>query len=306
MVAFQTFAEAYLIPAQLVLAMIGMGATLRVTDFALVFRYPKGLLLGLGLQLMFVPGLAWVYITALGLTEGWSVGLLLVAAVPGGAMSNLLTHLGRGSVPLSIAVTTVTTFLCLGTVPLILGLLAQEHLPPDFVFPYARIVRDIVFFLLIPLMVGMVILRVWTRVARPISDWSIRGSVALIAVLVVSSLGSGRIRVAAHGWGAPLSILGFGIILAIATPHVCRLFGRYDDDTLALSVEIVVRNIGIALLLFHFFFPGQPQQTEVLYTALFFSGLAPFLGVPMVVSHRLGKGVASLRKPYPRPAKEAT
>ena len=111
--AFQVFAEAYLIPIQLLLAMVGMGATLRIEDFALVFRYPRGLALGLALQLLFVPALAAIYIAVLGLGEGWAVGLILVAAVPGGAMSNLLTHIGKGSVPLSIVVTTVTTFLCL-------------------------------------------------------------------------------------------------------------------------------------------------------------------------------------------------
>lgn len=299
--AFQVFAEAYLIPIQLLLAMVGMGATLRIEDFALVFRYPRGLALGLALQLLFVPALAAIYIAVLGLGEGWAVGLILVAAVPGGAMSNLLTHIGKGSVPLSIVVTTVTTFLCLVTVPLVLGLLAQQHLPPDFAFPYARIVRDIVGFLLVPLVVGMFVLRLAPRVAPGLSAWAIRGSVAIIAVLVISSLGSGRIEVAAHGWGPPLAIVGFGALLAVLTPQLCRLAGRYDDDNLALSVEVVVRNIGIALLLFHFFFPGQPQQTQVLYTCLFFSGLAPFLGIPLVVRHRLRRGIATMRAPHPRP-----
>ncbi len=303
MQSFQVFAEAYLIPVQLLLAMVGMGATLRVADFALVLQHPKGLALGLGLQLLVVPALAAAYIAVLGLSDGWAVGLILVAAVPGGAMSNLFTYLGKGSVPLSIAVTTTTTFLCMATVPVVLGLLAQEHLPPDFAFPYGRIVRDIVAFLLVPLLVGMAVLRFAPTRALAFSQWSIRASVAIIALLVVSSLGSGRIQVAAYGFGPPLTIIGFGVLLALVTPQVVRLAGRYDDDNLALSVEVVVRNTGIALLLFHFFFPDQPQQIHVLYTCLFFAGLSPFLAVPLVLRHRAGRSMVLLRRRHVRAAR---
>lgn len=301
MQAFQVFAETYLIPVQLLLAMVGMGATLRVADFALIVQQPKGLALGLALQLLFVPAAAAAYIAALSLTKGWAVGLILVAAVPGGAMSNLFTYLGKGSVPLSIAVTTVTTFLCMVTVPVVLGLLAASHLPPDFAFPYARIVRDIVAFLLVPLLVGMAVLRFAPRYAHSFSQWSIRGSVAIIAVLVISSLGSGRIQIDAYGFGPPLAIIGFGVLLSLATPQVCRLARRFDDDNLALSVEVVVRNTGIALLLFHFFFPDRPEQTQVLYTCLFFAGLSPFLAVPMMLRHRWGRSIVLLRPKRARP-----
>ncbi len=109
MQALQSFAETVLIPLQLLLAMLGMGATLALGDFALIFRRPKGLALGLFLQLVFVPLSAIALIEVFELGPGWAVGFMLIAACPGGTISNLLTYLGKGSVPLSIAVTTTST-----------------------------------------------------------------------------------------------------------------------------------------------------------------------------------------------------
>lgn len=301
MQALHHFAETYLIPVQLVLALFGMGATLNVRDFLLVLRHPKGLALGLALQLVLVPALATAWITLTGMGSGWAVGLLLVAAVPGGATSNIFTHLGRGSVPLSIAVTTATTIACLFTVPLLLRVLASQHLPDDFAFPALRIVRDITLFLLVPLIVGMVAFRYRPARARRLSVWAIRGSVTLIGCVAVTALGSGRIDVVAYGWVPPLAIVGFGLVLAVVTPHVSRIAGFFDDDTVALSIEVVVRNIGISLLLIHFFFPGDDRQGHVLYTSLFYSGISGLLMLPTMLRHRFGRSPVLLRKARPRP-----
>lgn len=297
----QQFAEQVLVPVQLLLAMLGMGATLRPQDFGVILKDPRGLALGLALQWLFVPLVAVGVITAFDLGPGWALGLLLVAVVPGGATSNLLTFLGRGSVPLSIAVTTVTTLACMATVPALLGLLASDYLPADFAFPYARIVRDILLYLLAPLGVGMVLKRLAPGSSGALSTWAVRGSLFLILVITVSALGSGRIDIVAYGWRPPLIIVGFAATLAFTTPQLCRLVGRFDDDTVALQIEVVVRNIGIGLLLVNVFFPGEPRQAEVLYTCLFYAGLSTPFALPTLVRHRLGKSAVPLRERRGRP-----
>jgi bile acid:Na+ symporter, BASS family len=252
---FQAFAEAVLVPIQLFLAMLGMGATLTLSDFLRVFEQPRGLALGLGVQWLGVPLLAALFVSVFDLSPGWAVGLVLVAAVPGGATSNLFTFLGRGNVPLSIAVTTVSTLACIGVIPLLLRLLAAPYLPAEFSFPTARILRDIALYLLAPLALGMVIRRVKATAAEAFSRWSIRGSVLCIVIIATSSLGSGRIRLEEYGWGPPLVILLFLATLTLAVPHVVRLARHDDGDATALGIEAVVRNVGIGLLLLRFFFP---------------------------------------------------
>ncbi len=302
---YQTL-EPFLIPAQLILAMLGMGATMTVADFGRVGRDPRGLAVGLALQWLYVPGVALAFVNVLSLGEGWAVGLLLVSAVPGGAFSNLLTFLGKGNVPLSIAVTSVTTLASVLMVPLILQIGAGAILPPDFRFPIGRVMLEIFGYLLAPLALGMVARRRLARWAPALSRWAIRGSLALVLSIAAGSLGTGRIRVAEYGWGPPLIILAFGIFLTLTVPQVCRLLGRYDDDTVAITIEVAVRNVGVGLLVVHFFFPGQAEQGMVLFSALFYAGASPAFAIPTLLRHRWGKPVVLLRRPKPRPQAESS
>jgi hypothetical protein len=88
--------------AQLAFAMIGMGATLTVEDLLKVLRVPRGFAVGLAVQLLLIPALALGVSTAFALSAGLAAGLVLVAAVPGGSMSNVFTYFARGNIALSI------------------------------------------------------------------------------------------------------------------------------------------------------------------------------------------------------------
>ena len=177
-----------------------------------------------------------------------------------------------------------------------------QHLPAGFAFPVGPIVRDIALFLLVPLSIGMAILRWSEPRAKLVNVWAIRLSVVCILVIAASALGSGRIDIVAYGWRPPLLIVLFGALLMLLTPQLCRLAGRYDDDNVALSIEVVVRNTSIGLLLVHFFFAGDPKQGHVLYSSLFYAGLSGLLGLPIWLRHRYGGTVVLLRSRNPRPA----
>jgi BASS family bile acid:Na+ symporter len=291
--------ETYCLPLQLVLAMLGMGATLVPRDFLEVARERQALALGVFLQLLFVPLLSLGFVAAFGLTRGWAVGLLLLAVVPGGAVSNLYTFVGRGNTALSVTLTALTTLAAVVTIPLMLPLLTggiEIELPAHLVF------RDIVLYLLAPLAAGMVLRRAAPVRAGRVSGWAVRASLVLVGLITVSALGSGRIDVAEYGWGPPLIVLAFCMTLALLTPHLSRALGRPDDDTVALAVEVVVRNVGIALLLLPFCFPGEPAQAHVLYTCLFYAGCSFFVALPVLLRHRMGHGAVLLRSPFPRTA----
>ena len=88
--------------------MLGMGALLVPRDFVAVVREPRGLLVGLTVQLVAAPLIAFAIGVWLSVPAGIAAGLVLVGAVPGGTMSNVVTHLGRGNIALSIGLTAVT------------------------------------------------------------------------------------------------------------------------------------------------------------------------------------------------------
>src|SRR5262245_34967798 len=119
--------------SQLILFMTGMGATLRPADFTRIVREPRSLLAALACQYGLVP------LLAVGLNHllvprdqpGFAIGLILIAAMPGGAMSKFFTYLGRGNLALSATLTAGTTLASLVTVPLLLRLLAVGYIPED-------------------------------------------------------------------------------------------------------------------------------------------------------------------------------
>lgn len=301
MSSLQTFAETVLIPAQLAFAMYGMGATLSVRDFAEVAKNPIGLGVGLVVQLLAVPLLALALTQLFDMGPGWAVGLLLVSVVPGGALSNLLTHLGRGNLALSISMTVAATVSCIVTIPLVLAVLAPSYLPADFALPTGKIVFDIFAWLLVPLVLGMLTHRALEDRSARVSRWAINTSLTLLSVIVLSSLGTGRIEIAAYGWMPPLRIVLFAVALAVLAPLAVRAVGRYDDEAVAVGIEVSVRNVGVALLLFQFFFPGEAAQGHVLYSLLFYSGISMFMALPLMLAHRRGWSPVVLLARHPRP-----
>ncbi len=294
-----TEAERVLIPLQLLLAMFGMGATLSVHEFKNVIRHPAGVSIGLGLQWLAVPLWGQLLIWGFDLSPGWAAGIILVCVTPGGAFSNLLTYLGRGHLALSIAVTAVATVASTIMAPLLLRLYAGSFLPDSFVFPTERILLEVSAYLLAPLFGGMAVYSYLSRQAKTISKAAIWTSMTLVLIIAAGALTAGRIKIAAHGWGPPMWTLLFAVGIHFAALEVCRLLRRTDDESLALAVEVSVRNGGVGLLLMQFFFPGQPEQGQALYTILFYTGLQVWIPVPAILLHRRGRSPLLLRRPRP-------
>ncbi len=191
--------EYWFAAVQLILAMFGMGATLTADDFKDVLREPKAVSFGTAMQLFMVPVIALAFVSISGVVGGVAAGIALIAAIPGGTTSNIFTYMARGNVPLSISITGITTLACLFTTPLILAILITEYLPSDFRMPVADIMNGIAFTLLLPLLLGMALLRLVPRLAPLISKWSIRASLFVIGLIIIGSASAGRLDVDAFG-----------------------------------------------------------------------------------------------------------
>jgi len=125
MFSFYLAHEYWFAAAQLSLAMLGMGATLTLNDFKAIIKTPRAFTVGMGLQLMLVPLVALLFISISGAAVGVLIGLALLAAIPGGTVSNIFTYMGKGNIVLSIAITAITTIGCLVTTPIVLNLFSK-------------------------------------------------------------------------------------------------------------------------------------------------------------------------------------
>ncbi len=284
--------EYALAAVQLFFAMLGMGATLAPRDFLTVVRDPRGAVLGLLLQVVGAPLIAWGFINGLALDPGLAMGLALCAAIPGGAMSNVLTYFARGHVALSIVLTATSTLACLLTTPLVLGLLTGEHLSTDFEMPAARIAIEIGMFLLGPLMLGMLVLRFWPRGARRFAHAGIRISVLTVVVIVIGAFGSGRLDQEAFGERNMLIVMLFVLALSVFSALLPRLLRLSAADTAAINIEVSVRSTNLALLIKASLFPAvvgvsDPVGDNVLFTVLLYGGLSLVVGPALLLGYRL-------------------
>jgi len=135
------------------LVMFGMGITLTINEFLYVFKRPRIIFLGLLLQFMLMPLLAWLISMSLGLPLLLSAGLILVGACPGGTASNVICYLAKGDVALSITLTSCSTMLAVVMTPFLTWL----YIGQEIAVPTIQMFLDIVKVIILPVVVGVVI-----------------------------------------------------------------------------------------------------------------------------------------------------
>lgn len=263
---------------QLITAMLGMGATLTANDFKDVVREPRSISFGMLIQLVLVPIIAYLFISYAGVLGGVAIGIALIAAIPGGTTSNIFTYMARGNVPLSISITGLTTLGCLITTPFILGVLITEYLPADFTMPTGQIVTEIALTLLLPLLVGMAILRFSKPIADVLSKWSIRASLFGILMIVVGSSSAGRLDLEAFGYDNALIVLLFIVALTMMSWFSSWVLKLSSADRTAVEMEVIIRNVNLGVLIKASLFPISATGSNtigdaVLLTILLYGAL---------------------------------
>lgn len=234
-------------------------------------REPVAVTLGSAIQIVAVPLTAFLFLRLLGVHDGVAVGIALIAAIPGGTVSNIFTFFARGNSALSISITALTTLVCLVSTPLILSLLISQYLPPDFAMPRAQIVREIALTLLLPLAIGMLYLYLYPRTAPLVSKWCIRGSLFGILLIVLGSGLAGRLDAQSFGVANILTVTLFAIVIAAMGYLVPRMMSLSRPDSTAIEFEVIVRNINLGVLIKASIFPAAATETARLGDMVFFS-----------------------------------
>lgn len=240
-----------LLPLALAFIMFSLGLTLVVADFKRVFTRPKAMVVGLVGQMVVVPVLALAITLAWGLAPEMAVGLMIVAACPGGVSSGLLTHLARGETALSISLTAVTSVASVATVPFIVDLSMQHFMQSGagVDFPLLKMVRGVFLLTTIPVLLGMA-LKAWRpvlalRLERPAG----RLATALFILIVLATFFSQR-QVLLDNLGSIgpaamlLNLLTIGAGFAIA-----QTAGLLRRDRIAIATECGLHNAGLGIFI---------------------------------------------------------
>jgi BASS family bile acid:Na+ symporter len=276
---------------QLILAMAGMGATLTLAEFQAILRRPYPIFLVSVLQYFVVPALAGAIAHFMNMPAGIALGIVLINAVPSGSFTNVFTYLGRGNVMLSIVMTCASTAICFITTPLAIDWLTAAELPEHFHIPFSKTVYPVVTFLLLPMIAGMWIARLIPKWKHEFANWAVRASLVPLTLIVVGSLGSGRIDVTEYGWGIPITIVLFVYGTIVVTRQLARLVGYNWSDAFTIGIEVGVRNGNLAIALVAGLFPASSQNDPigrgVFFVTLFTAGAMMVMGLLSVAQRRI-------------------
>ncbi len=239
-----------LLPIALGIIMLGLGLSLNVDDFKRVVRYPKAILVGLFIQMFVLTGICFVICVALKLPSALAVGMMLLAASPGGATANIYSHLAKGDVALNITLTAVNSVLSLLTLPIIVGFALQYFMGNEQIVPppFKKVI-EVGVIILGPVIVGMLIraraVTFAAKMEKPIRLFS----VLLLAGLIVAAV--------AQSWAlvvASFATIGFACLLfnlaslgvGYAVPRALKLPKR---QAVAIAMEIGIHNGTLAIFI---------------------------------------------------------
>ena len=239
-----------LLPIALGVIMLGLGLSLSLADFARVVKYPKAVLIGLFIQ-MFVLTAACFCITVLfQLPSELAVGMMLLAASPGGATANIYSHLAHGDVALNITLTAINSLLSLFALPFIVGfalryfMASDQYIPPPF-----KKVIEVGVIILGPVLIGMFLRAKFPAIAirmeKPLRLFSVLLLAGLVVVSVVQQWAVltqylAMVGLACLAFNLVSMGIGYRIPLAVKLP---------DKQAIAIAMEIGIHNGTLAIFI---------------------------------------------------------
>lgn len=240
----------FFLPAALGIIMLGLGLSLSLADFARVAKFPKPVLIGLACQLLLLPLACFFLAKAFGLAPALAVGLMLLAASPGGTTANLYSHLAHGDVALNITLTAVNSVIAILTMPLIVNLSLAYFMSTDQAIPlqFAKVVQ------VFAIVLGPVAIGMWLRSRFPGFAERMQKPVKIISALFLLLI---ILLAVAKDWrtfvdyapavgGAALAFNLLSMAVGYCVPRLLKLNLR---QAIAIAMEIGIHNGTLAIAL---------------------------------------------------------
>ncbi|WP_109510210.1 bile acid:sodium symporter family protein [Nocardioides speluncae] len=237
------------IPLTLAVMMFGLGLDLTLGDFRDVWRRPQAALVTLILQIGILPGLCFGLIELFRLDPLLAVGMMLVAASPGGIMASVFSHLFRGDVALNVAVTIVNTLVAIFTWPLVMELAVNYYgVGADITVPVVEVLK-VLLVVLVPVALGMLVRAresAWAKHRqRPFRS----ATLVAVALLVVAGVVDQRNNIVGYIEDAGLIVLVYAALSFALGFFLPLLLGVDRRRAVSCSMELGVHQSALALLI---------------------------------------------------------
>ncbi|MDN5896204.1 MAG: bile acid:sodium symporter family protein [Nocardioides sp.] len=278
------------LPLALALIMFGLGLSLTVADFRRVGSHPRAVAVALLCQLLILPVICFGLVLVLDLPPLLAIGMMLLAASPGGTTANLFSHLFHGDVALNITLTAINSVVAVATLPLITNLtIAYYDRGNTVAMPFIEVVK-IFAIILVPVGIGMLVRDRLPGFAATM-DRPVRiGSATVLAVLVLGILIDQRDNIADYLGQVGLATGLFCALSLTLGYYIPRAFGVRDAQAIASSMEIGVHNGTLAIFIAVEILDNVEVSVPAAVYSLFMFAFAALWG--SILTRRLGSPAA--------------
>lgn len=237
-----------ILPLALAFIMFTLGLGLSLADFIQIIKNPKNFFIGLISQLFFLP------IVAIAITMIWSlpteiaIGLILIAAAPGGVTSNILTSFAKGDVALSISLTAVMSLLSVISIPIVLGislgLISDQSLGS---ISLSSIAISMFLIVTLPVLLGMIFRATLSYLTKIIEKWAKTISTLLFVLVLLGAILAERENIINYFAQTGLVVLVLNLAMMVLAYYWAKVFGTGKAQQKAIAIECGLQNGTLAI-----------------------------------------------------------
>ena len=237
------------LPIALAFIMFALGLGLTGTDFLRVIKQPKDFFVGAISQIILLPVIAFILVKIWPISPELAIGVMIIAAAPGGVTSNILTSFARGDVALSISLTAIISLLSVITVPFIivtsLGFLGSEIVAQNISLTTMAISMFLI--VTVPVIIGIIFRRFASNAAIKFEPIAKKISIILFVIVLLGAILAEKDNIVSYFADAGLITLALNVIMMIVAFYVAKLLGTGNAQKKCIAIECGLQNGTLAI-----------------------------------------------------------
>ena len=246
------------LPLALAFIMFALGLGLTGSDFIRVIKQPKDFFVGAISQIILLPVIAFILISIWPVSPELAIGVMIIAAAPGGVTSNILTSFAKGDVALSVSLTAIISLLCVVTVPFIivtsLNLLGLDNITQNISLTSMAISMFLI--VTVPVIIGMIFRKFASNVTLKFEPIAKKISMVLFVIVLLGAILAEKDNIVSYFADAGLITLILNIVMMIVAFYVAQFLGTGNSQKKCIAIECGLQNGTLAIFVGTTLFDG--------------------------------------------------
>ena len=246
------------LPLALAFIMFALGLGLTGNDFLRVIRQPRDFFVGTFSQIILLPIIAFILVKLWPISPELAIGVMIIAAAPGGVTSNILTSFARGDVALSISLTAIISLLSVITVPFIIltSVMLIENSGLDLNISLTNMAISMFLIVTVPVIIGMIFRKFASNVAIKFEPIAKKISAVLFVIVLLGAILAEKDNVVSYFAQAGLITLVLNVVMMIVAYYIAQLLASGTEQKKCITIECGLQNGTLAIFVATSIFGG--------------------------------------------------